>query len=158
MSAPTIAVSDPPQPQLGQLIDLLRDQSTCRLDVKAGSGRMRAAGGQVPKLAHLVAPGRPQPLDAANGQDAAQDADRLPTLPPRHPQPATCQHAYVVVTGEPVVGTIGTAGSGRGPLEKDLITGSSQRPTGAMDERVVQATSWGCSRMRPWVLRSAKAR
>jgi hypothetical protein len=59
-------------------------------------------------------------VDTAEGQDAAQDADRLPTLPRQHPQPATCQHAHAVVTGEPVAGTTGTAGSDRGPLEKDL--------------------------------------
>ena len=33
--------------------------------------------------------------------------------------------AYETVAGEPVAGTTGTAGSGRGPLEKDLITGTS---------------------------------
>jgi hypothetical protein len=47
VSAPTIAMSDNRNLQLGQLIDLLRDQSTRRLDVKAGSGRMRAAGGHL---------------------------------------------------------------------------------------------------------------
>lgn len=47
VSAPTIAMSDTRNLQLGQLIDLLRDQSTRRLDVKAGSGRMRAAGGHL---------------------------------------------------------------------------------------------------------------
>src|SRR4051812_49494678 len=30
-----------------------------------------------------------------------------------------------MITGEPVAGKNGTAGSGRGPLEKDLITGTS---------------------------------
>ncbi|MET7396271.1 hypothetical protein ABZS66_22585 [Dactylosporangium sp. NPDC005572] len=39
MSAPTVAMSDD---RNVQLINLLRDQSTRRLDVKAGSGRMRA--------------------------------------------------------------------------------------------------------------------
>jgi hypothetical protein len=33
--------------------------------------------------------------------------------------------SYVTVAGEPVAGTTGTAGSGRGPLEKDLIAGTS---------------------------------
>ena len=47
MSAPTIAMSDNRNLQLGPLIDLLRDQSTRRLDVKAGSGRMRAVGGHL---------------------------------------------------------------------------------------------------------------
>ena len=47
MSAPTVAMSAGRNLQLGQLIDLLRDQSTRRLDVKAGSGRMRAAGGHL---------------------------------------------------------------------------------------------------------------
>jgi hypothetical protein len=59
-------------------------------------------------------------VDAADGQDAAQDADRLPALPRPRPQPATCQHAHVAVTGEPVAGTTGTAGSDRGSLEKGL--------------------------------------
>jgi hypothetical protein len=44
----------------------------------------------------------------------------VPTLPRQHPQPTTCHNAHVAVTGEPVAGTTGTAGSGRGPLEKDL--------------------------------------
>ncbi len=39
--------------------------------------------------------------------------------------------SYVMVAGEPVAGTTGTAGSGRGPLEKDPIRAPRQRPTGA---------------------------
>lgn len=74
---------------------------------------------QVPKLAQLTTPAAATAVGATDGQDAAKDADRLPTLPRQHPQPATCQHAHVAVTGEPVAGTTGTAGSDRGPLEKD---------------------------------------
>jgi hypothetical protein len=37
----------------------------------------------------------------------------------------------VMITGEPVAGKSGTAGSGRGPLEKDLVRVPRQRPTGA---------------------------
>jgi hypothetical protein len=47
MSAPTVATSANRNLQLGQLVALLRDQSTRRLDVKAGSGAMRAAGGRL---------------------------------------------------------------------------------------------------------------
>ena len=35
------------------------------------------------------------------------------------------QVSHVTITGEPVAGKAGTAGSGRGPLEKDLFTGTS---------------------------------
>jgi hypothetical protein len=38
--------------------------------------------------------------------------------------------AYEMVAGEPVAGKAGTAGSGRGPLEKDPIRAPRQRPTG----------------------------
>jgi hypothetical protein len=41
-------------------------------------------------------------------------------------QRSTCRHrTRVAVTGEPVAGKSGTAGSGRGPLEKDPIRGTS---------------------------------
>lgn len=87
-------------------------------------------------------------MDAADGQDAAQDADRLPTLPRQHPQPATCQHAHVAVTGEPVAGTTGTAGSDRGSLEKGLpnrylASDLPVRWSRCACRRPVSAVGWG---------------
>jgi hypothetical protein len=45
-----------------------------------------------------------------------------------------------MITGEPVAGKSGTAGSGRGPLEKDLLAGTSPaayRYYGGSDGRMI---------------------
>jgi hypothetical protein len=59
-------------------------------------------------------------MGATDGQDATQDLDRVSVLPRQHPQPEPRQRTHVAVTGEPVAGRSGTAGSDRGSLEKDL--------------------------------------
>jgi hypothetical protein len=71
-------------------------------------------------------------MGATDGEDAAQDPDRLPTLPRQHPQPATCQHAHVAVTGEPAAGKLARRVRAGGRWKRTPIRAPRQRPTGAI--------------------------